>query len=223
MSLQENVAYSTEYNKKRMDSMDILDEKNFIEKEETILSNGDLVVFRNYEKIDGDRRYSGSMLSLHRKCNTIFTFDMSVDSGCLICNDIIKHQNGKQYLLFRTELYGYSVLNLKTLEVHHYIPSGSITGEESFIWCEAVYCNKNNLLYVSGCYWACPYSTLVVDFSHPETMPFRDFDLVNMFDVFDEDIDPIRWKNDGSLIYKTANQTYTMSNEKIISLLSKNS
>ena len=56
---------------------------------------------------------------------------------------IIKHSDGNKYLLFSIDLYGYSVLNLKTLECINYIPSESyLDNKETFIWTV----NKKELL-----------------------------------------------------------------------------
>ena len=81
---------------------------------------------------------------------------------------IIKHSDGNKYLLFSIDLYGYSVLNLKTLKCINYIPSKSrLDNKETFIWCGVNYNPKNNLLVVSGCYFASPYSLIVLDFTKP--------------------------------------------------------
>lgn len=200
--------------------MDILDEVNFKEEKAYILSNGDIVVLREYEKVIEHCRYSGSRFFLNRKGEIVYFFDMPIHSGSLISQNIIEHRNGESYLLFRTELYGYSVLNLHSWKAQHYIPDGRINGKESFIWCDAAYCSNNDLLYVTGCYWACPWSTLIVDFSQPERMPFREYDLKNETDDFEEDIDPVRWEEDGSLTYKMEDKTYRLSEQMLRKRLS---
>ena len=81
---------------------------------------------------------------------------------------IINHSDSNKYLVFNEDLYGYSVLNLKTLDCIHYIPSESrLDNKETFIWCNVNYNQKNNLLVVSGCYWATSYSLIVLDFTKP--------------------------------------------------------
>lgn len=220
LSLPENIAYSTQYSQMRRAAMDILDEANFIVEERNVLRNGDIAIFRRYEKVIDHCRFLGSRFFLNRNGKTVYSFDMSIDSGSLISKDVIEHRNGEQYLLFRTELYGYSVLELHSLKTKHYIPNGRIEGKESFIWCDATYCPNNDLLYVTGCYWAHPGSTLIVDFSQPEGIPFREYDLMNSVDDFEEDIDPIRWEVDGSLTYQMAGQINTLSKQKLFSLLS---
>ena len=85
---------------------------------------------------------------------------------------LISHANGNRYLIFREDLYGYSVLEVETGRTVHYIPERSwpLDGgqaEETFIWTGAAYDPGTNLLAVSGCYWACPNGTLLLDFSDP--------------------------------------------------------
>lgn len=76
---------------------------------------------------------------------------------------LFKHSNENTYLIFRTELYGYGVYDVTNKKDFHYIPEA----EESFIWTEVFYNPDNNTLIVSGCIWACPYGTLILDFSNP--------------------------------------------------------
>ena len=85
---------------------------------------------------------------------------------------IIHHANGKTYLLFYEDLYGYSVLDLLSMQSIHYIPQESNDTDESrfeetVIWVVPHYDQQSSLLAVEGCIWAAPYTVLVVDFSDP--------------------------------------------------------
>ena len=85
---------------------------------------------------------------------------------------IIHHANGKTYLLFYEDLYGYSVLDLLSMQSIHYIPQESHDTDESrfeetVIWVVPHYDQQSSLLAVEGCIWAAPYTVLVVDFSDP--------------------------------------------------------
>ena len=85
---------------------------------------------------------------------------------------IIHHANGKTYLLFYEDLYGYSVLDLLSTQSVHYIPQESHDTDESrfeetVIWVIPHYDPQSGLLAVEGCIWAAPYTVLVVDFSDP--------------------------------------------------------
>jgi len=79
----------------------------------------------------------------------------------------ISHQNGGHYLIFRQELYGYSVLNIETGKDYRYFPEGSFPTGETFIWALPCYNPQNNILAVDGCYWACPSSIVLADFTDP--------------------------------------------------------
>ena len=118
---------------------------------------------------------------------------------------LIRHANGKRYLIFRFDLYGYGVLNMESLLDMRYFPPQSFPSkrenfEETFIWTGVHYDPESNLLAVSGCYWACPYSVMVLDFSDPMTeQPVeRWLDVRSIIDpnyeIYD-DIDFDRWEN----------------------------
>lgn len=116
----------------------------------------------------------------------------------------IAHQNGKHYLLFRQDLYGYSVLDLATGEIFQYFPQTVLDGEEDFIWVAVHYNPHNNLLAVEGCYWACPYDTLLLKWDEPMHTPscatILSRHLVNYFDDYDGDVDFYAWEQ-GDLLY----------------------
>ncbi len=117
--------------------------------------------------------------------------------------NIIKHQNGRSYLLFSIDLYGYSVLDLTDYRVWHYVPESSFSNNaETFIWTNVLYCPLNNTIAVDGCYWAAPYATEFFDFTIPEQLPFdricTSYDMEDQFDT-GADIIPIQWNADGSI------------------------
>lgn len=116
----------------------------------------------------------------------------------------ISHQNGKQYLLFRQDLYGYSVLDLETGEIFSYFPQKVLDGEEDFIWVAAHYNPYNNMLAVEGCYWACPYDTLLLKWDEPMREPIYvnqlSCYLENFFDDYDGDVDFHSWEK-SDLLY----------------------
>lgn len=86
----------------------------------------------------------------------------------------VEHSNGKRYLLFSIDVFGYSIMDLSNYEVYHYIPEESFKGdEETFIWTNVLYCSKNNTIAVDGCFWAAPSGTNIYDFSIPERLPYE--------------------------------------------------
>lgn len=119
---------------------------------------------------------------------------------------IIKHQNGRQYLLFKIDLYGLCVYDLESKQVFNYIPEGyqhhydNILGE-SFIITNIHYDIATNLIAYEGCYWAAPNDIMVGDFSNP--MDFEK-ELKSIHDIVDpeyelyDDIDFSKWE-DGKL------------------------
>ncbi len=125
---------------------------------------------------------------------------------------LFPHANGKHYLVFREDLYGYSVLEIETGETLRYIPEKSWPldgrqGEETFLWTGAVYDPGTNLLAVSGCYWASTNDTLFLDFSRPleEQGCERWLEMHKVvdpeYDLYD-DIDLERFGEDGQLWFR---------------------
>lgn len=100
--------------------------------------------------------------------NTILSFK---HDGVGFMLNWLWHSNGREYFLFKQELYGYSVMDIQSGEVVHYVPQKSFLGGETFIWTNVLYCPNNNLLVVDGCYWAAPYGNEFYDFSDPMKLP----------------------------------------------------
>ena len=142
----------------------------------------------------------GSVSRLYEKDNLIFEWK-NIDDGLLA--KIINHSNGNKYFLFKEDLYGYSVLDLKTKKSIHYIPSESHEKEEekfvdTFIWYDVNYNSKNDYLAIDGCVWAYPDSIIVLNFSNPMEI----VDIKHWKNVIDGDksIHFEKW-NGNNLIY----------------------
>lgn len=142
---------------------------------------------------------------------------------------MIHHANGEKYLIFRQDLYGYSVLNLETLEDFHYFPEEAFPQEkekfsETFIWTDVFYSSKNNLLAVIGCFWACPSSVILLDFTDPMVAQEKWLDLHlvvdSTYDLYD-DLTFLAWNNDGSLTLQGENnetqamETFILSSHQL--------
>lgn len=145
----------------------------------------------------------------------VYTWDNINDDGEFY--RLLPHANGNHYLVFREDLYGYSVLEVETGRTMHYIPEKSWPldgrqGEETFIWTNVAYDAATNLLAVWGCYWACPNSMVFLDFSDPlseqdcgcwvEMHEIMDPD----YDLFD-DIDMINWNVQGWTCFECTSAT----------------
>ena len=145
----------------------------------------------------------------------VYTWDNINDDGEFY--QLLPHANGNHYLVFREDLYGYSVLEVETGRTMHYIPEKSWPldgrqGEETFIWTNVAYDAATDLLAVWGCYWACPNSMVFLDFSDPlseqdcgcwvEMHEIMDPD----YDLFD-DIDMINWNVRGWTCFECISAT----------------
>ena len=123
---------------------------------------------------------------------------------------IIHHANGRTYLLYYEDLYGYSVLDLSSMQSVHYIPQESHETDksrlrETVIWVVPHYDPESSLLAVEGCIWASPYTVLVVDFSDPMKIAEAGhwLDLNGDIDSgYYDEINFIEW-NDDSLVCDT--------------------
>ena len=114
---------------------------------------------------------SGNINRLYRNDELIYEWKYVKDDNERKAKSI-HHANGKDYLLFFEYLYGYSLLDLSTMESVHYIPqeSGDYDQEdfeETVIWVNPHYDPESSLLAVEGCIWAAPYTVLVLDLSDP--------------------------------------------------------
>ena len=169
------------------------------------LADGFSVRFQVYHgEIDGrNLLYVSENTLFDKEDKAVFTWrnlDVDGEFASLLC-----HANGRHYLVFRIDLYGYGVVELESGRELHYIPAAAYPEEgetfrETFIWTGADYDPQSSLLAVDGCYWACPASTMVLDFSDPlaEQPAERWFDVRDIidpdYDIY-EDIELVSWEN----------------------------
>ncbi len=163
----------------------------------------------------------------------VYTWDNFNDDGEFY--RLFPHANGNHYLVFREDLYGYSVLEVETGRTMHYIPEKSWPldgrqGKETFIWTNVAYDAATSLLAVWGCYWACPNGTLLLDFSDPlEEQDWKRWldvqDVVDPdLDIYD-DIDLERFGEDGLIYFRTsgaedgARGELTLPTEQVLDLV----
>lgn len=138
----------------------------------------------------------------------LYTWQNLNDSG-EFCR-LIRHQNGNRYLVFRPDLYGYGVLELETGRDCRYLPLESEPEDrkdfrETFLWTGAEYHRGSGLLAVPGCYWACPNSTVVLDFRDPLTPQERWLELHEVIDPgYDryDDLDFAGWDDEKGLLLR---------------------
>ncbi len=110
------------------------------------------------------------------RTNVELRYEMTVykfGKPCYSCKDIYKEgscfyftHNSNDFLLFcKDKLYGYTILNLDTLEEINYFPSNIVdnwrNGVESFIIYDAM--KWNDVLLLEGCFWAGPTMCCLFD------------------------------------------------------------
>ena len=168
-----NAAYEPEYLKQReyLESL-LFQEKNLEDETDNIVSPEIFVHIKSYSAQREEIFYSGAEYFIKINGKEVYTAKC-VNDDCAFFK-LIKHRNGNYYLIFRKDLYGYSLLEIETLKTFDYYPAcslGFITDEnffeETFIWTDVIYNSSNNLMAVYGCIWACPFELALVDFSDP--------------------------------------------------------
>lgn len=177
-----NVATTSEYLLLR-DSFQWLFETAGTKEEPIVLGSGkyqtEVFSYNQYRTENGVKRhYCGARVRVQdQNGRDITKFDMINEDRVFL--ELIEHQNGKEYLLFRKDLYGYSVMDIESGITANFIPQksfmpldGTTIEEETFICCKAKYCKTNDLLVIDGCYWGCPDDFEFYDFGNPMILPF---------------------------------------------------
>ena len=103
---------------------------------------------------------------------------------------LIRHANGKFYLVFRQDLYGYSVLHLASAQIMRFVPDAWLDGKESFIWDGVHYLRGWDALAVDGCYWGAPNGVHLVSFAEPMSEEQRYVDVLDCiwggYDIYEQ-------------------------------------
>ena len=103
---------------------------------------------------------------------------------------LIRHADGKFYLVFRQDLYGYSVLDLASAQIMRFMPDAWTLGKESFILSGARYLRDWDALAVSGCYWGAPNGVHLVSFAEPMSEEQRYVDVLDCiqggYDIYEQ-------------------------------------
>lgn len=168
--------------------------------------------------------YAGSVHNCNLSGNKCILYDVNkeqlhswknYDDECSF-ETLIEHTDGNKYLVYRQELYGYTVFNLTDKKEFQYYPQCVLDGNEYFIWTNIEYNPLNNMLAVSGCIWGAPWGTLLVDFAHPMDEPRFQLDVIEQiaggYDRYD-DADFVRWE--GTNLILSCYNVETLSKEEI--------
>lgn len=115
--------------------------------------------------------------AVHGSDCTLYKAGQAVCSWQSVNNDgdfyrLIHHRNGQRYLIFRQDLYGYSVLSLENFSLFQYLPGeawpeGAEKFQETFIWTDIMYSAETGLLAAAGCFWAAPMEVICLPFDEP--------------------------------------------------------
>ena len=117
------------------------------------------------------------------ECNletTLTTFFLDGKKICeYTCNEYFMKPypykyGGKRFVLFKKDLYGYTILNLETLEEYNYFPSDVLYPDnknfgEAFIITDAII--FKDILIFEGCYWGGPYEYWLLSLKDYKTYP----------------------------------------------------
>jgi len=197
-----NVAYSAEYQSKREEGIAaLIRPENLTNVEHTKEENGYSRTITSYEAY-----HSGYNLSYsHYK---VFAPDGSAaheyicEYGSSFFCKPITHSNDREYLVYKENLYGYSVLDIKSKEAFRYIPAASWKGGETFIATGISYNPANDIVAVEGCYWACPAGVFLLEIKDPMKLFSRYLDVHSLLGDYDkyDDIDFLGWEGTDILL-----------------------
>ena len=133
----------------------------------------------------------------------------------------VKYNNGKNYLFYKTNLYGYNVFEIDTKTTFDYLPKCSFSGKfaETFIGTDIHFNKDNSVFAVGGCYWACPTDVFLIKIDNPLEQYGNYLNIHLMIDEDYEkyeDIDFIEWENNDIKLKCYNIETKPNKNEIII-------
>lgn len=135
----ENIAHEKRYRDwwAQCDAMFAPENRSPQQDEQFPLTDGYSVRSKAYT-YDGDLHLCGSESELLDNEGKVRYTWRNLDTDGEFCS-LFRHRNGKHYLIFRTELYGYSVLVVESGQEMHYVPAcvhpeEGQKAEEVFIW-----------------------------------------------------------------------------------------
>ena len=164
-----NVAFSPEYAKRYESQSKILfRDENRRSKEEGCFSNGYFLLCESYEgELDGEHRFAARYSLFTPNHDLVLSYDCLDSEHAL--SEMISHNDGNAYYVFRRDRFGFSVFNLNTLREHRYYSDEAFTKDSDFIWCGAEYYADRNTIFVVGHMPHAPFEVYEFDFSDPMT------------------------------------------------------
>lgn len=175
-----------------------------------ILESTEYSIYENGSEHRGLTAYEQALISPYK--SVVHKWQLCDSHDFTSFTQIFTHSDGRLYLIYKEELYGYSVLRLSDRKELHYVPKGCYSDNkeelscpgESFIMTDFHYCPENNFAAAGGCFWAAPYDTAILDFGDPLSPPHRICTIRQIIDPnyeneTTEDIDFKEWQK-GHLI-----------------------
>ena len=185
-----NIAYTVEYKTKHKQYEAVFIPENLKETEQFKIEHGYHAERKQYAgEVNGFNIQTSETVVFSPDNSEVYRYRNIDDNAEFIT--LIHHSNGRKYLIFRIDLYGYGVFDLADKKEFFFIPDEP----ETFIWTQVYYNPANDMLAVSGCIWACPFSLILLDFKDPmaETKWVDiHIKLDSGYEKYD-DIDFVRW------------------------------
>ena len=177
-----NAVNSAQYQARIKQAETLFEGQNFIRRQTINLSGGYEIVKDAYRL--GATSFSGGEYTLFDTHKTQIKSWRCIDDRAEFFS-LIRHADGKFYLVFRQDLYGYSVLDLASAQIMRFT-----LGKESFIWGGVHYLRGWDALAVSGCYWAAPNGVHLVSFAEPMSEEQKYADVLDCmqggYDIYEQ-------------------------------------
>ena len=215
-----NIAYSNEYSEHKAKIINLA--YNPIHKigENEIVSGKLRRIVSEYKTKYNDKTYFCSNNKVYDEDTFIFEY-FNLYHHYFFCEKVT-YNNGRDYIFYKTDLYGYNVFEMDTKSTFDYFPKCSFMGDlaETFIGTDIHFNKNNNIFAVGGCYWACPTDVFLLKINNPLEQYEK---YVNTHLIIDEDyekyddIDFIEWESN-DIKLKCWNIETKPSKDEIISL-----
>lgn len=182
-----NAVNSAQYQARIKQAETLFEGQNFTRRQTINLSSGYEIVKDAYRL--GATSFSGGEYTLFDARKMQIISWRCIDDRAEFFS-LIRHADGKFYLVFRQDLYGYSVLDLASAQIMRFMPDAWLDGKESFIWDGVHYLRDWDALAVGGCYWAAPNGVHLVSFAEPMSEEQRYVDILDCmqggYDIYEQ-------------------------------------
>ena len=182
-----NAVNSAQYQARIKQAETLFEGQNFTRRQTINLSGGYEIVKDAYRL--AATSFSGGEYALFDTRKTQIISWRCIDDRAEFFS-LIRHADGKFYLVFRQDLYGYSALDLASAQIMRFVPDAWLDGKESFIWGGMHYLRDWDALAARGCYWAAPNGVHLVSFAEPMSEEQRYVDVLDCmqggYDIYEQ-------------------------------------